>query len=85
MLSLVGDDEVDIIKFPDGTEIHIDFGIDKTGPWGWRGRISGKYRRVRLYDKRDNLQSEIIEINPLYRPSIPKDWAIVDGDPKIIY
>ena len=50
MLIAVGDDEIDSIKFPNGWSIHIEFGIDEYGPWGWRGRTSGKYRRVRLYD-----------------------------------
>ena len=69
MLSLIGDDEIDIIEFPDGTEIHIDFGIDKTGPWGWKGRITGRYRRIQLYNK-DGFKSEIIEENPLYQPDV---------------
>lgn len=82
MLIAVGDDEIDSIKFPNGWSIHIEFGIDEYGPWGWRGRTSGKYRRVRLYDNENLLKSEVIEENPLYQPK--KHMNFPAGD-EIIY
>ncbi|WP_406532504.1 hypothetical protein [Methanobrevibacter sp.] len=81
MLTLVGDDELDIIELPNGMNICIEFGIDETGPWGWRGRITGRYRRVQLY-KNDKLLSEVIEENPLYQPDVKMN--IPDSD-KVIY
>ncbi|WP_296807671.1 hypothetical protein [uncultured Methanobrevibacter sp.] len=70
MLTLVGDEELDCIELPNGMKINIDYtiGESKEYGWGWSGRISGEYRRIRLYDKDDNLISELIEENPLYDP-----------------
>ncbi len=83
MLTIVGDDESDIINLPNGMKIQIDFGIKEDGPWGWRGRLSGKYRRVQLYNSEDELLSEVIESNPLYTPNSPK--MDIPNDPNIIY
>ena len=81
MLTLVGDDEIDIMELPNGMKIYMDFGIDETGSWGWGGRISGEYRRIRLYDKEYNLISELIEENPLYDPNrrmdIPNSGKVI--------
>lgn len=85
MLKIVGDDELDIIKLPNGMTIKIDFATEETGTWGWRGRISGSYRRIRLYDSKDNLISELIEPNPSYNPPIDGKFLHPDGDPKVIY
>ncbi|WP_407420683.1 hypothetical protein [Methanobrevibacter sp.] len=82
MLTIVGDDEQDIIELPNGMTIHMEFSIDKTGPWGWRGRIKGRYRRIQLYDQSNNLISELIEENPLYQPDV--HVSIPEGD-KVIY
>ena len=85
MLTRVGDDELDVMELPNGMTIKMDFATSETGTWNWRGRISGKYRRIRLYDEKDNLLSELIEPNPLYRPSRPGDLVILDEDPNVIY
>ena len=85
MLTRVGDDELDVMDLPNGMTIIMDFRTDNTETWNWRGRISGKYRRIRLYDQKDNLLSELIEPNPLYRPSRPGDLVILDEDPNVIY
>ncbi|MBE6500641.1 MAG: hypothetical protein E7Z80_08905 [Methanobrevibacter thaueri] len=57
--------------------IQMEFGIDETGPWGWRGRITGRYRRIQLFDKKGELLSEVIEENPLYQPDVK--MALPDG------
>lgn len=33
MLNIVGDDELDIIKLPNGMTIKIDFATEETGTW----------------------------------------------------
>ena len=85
MLTRVGDDELDVMELPNGMTIKMDFATSETGTQNWRGRISGKYRRIRLYDEKDNLLSELIELNPLYRPSRPGNLVILDEDPNVIY
>ena len=92
MLSIAGDDEIDIIKLPNGMTIKMDFSTekDKDAWWGFRGRITGKYRRIRLYDKEDNLISETIEENPSYFPPPPEMFDDIikrnaRKDPKVIY
>ncbi|MCR5026530.1 MAG: hypothetical protein K6A34_03690 [Methanobrevibacter sp.] len=88
MLTLVGDDEIDVMKLPNGMTIKMDFttkGDKDNNLWGWRGRISGEYRRIRLYDKDDNLISELIEKNPLYRPPLPDDFIMPNSDSKVLY
>lgn len=82
MLNHVGDDEIDIIELPNGMKIHIEFSINEKGPWGWRGRLSGKYRRIQLFNFEDELLSEVIEDNPLYTPNLSMD---VPNDPNIIF
>ena len=81
MLVIKGDDEIDIIELPNGMRIEIDFGREKSNDWGWRGRISGKWRRVRLYDKRNKLLAETIEENPLYNSDakikIPQNKEVI--------
>ncbi|MBO6275710.1 MAG: hypothetical protein J6M91_09305 [Methanobrevibacter sp.] len=81
MLTIVGDDEQDIIELPNGMTILMEFGIDENGPWGWRGKITGRYRRIRLYDQSNNLISELIEENPLYQPeahmNIPEGHKVI--------
>lgn len=87
MLTRFGDDELDLMELPNGMTIKIDFTTksDKDrNSWGWRGRITGKYRRIRLYDKDDNLISELIEENPLYMPPLPDEFTIPNSDPKVI-
>lgn len=85
MLTRFGDDELDSIELPNGMKINIDYtiGASKEYGWGWKGRISGKYRRIRLYDKDDDLISELIEENPLYMPPLPDEFNI-PRDPKVI-
>ena len=68
MLTIGGDDEFDIIELPNNMKINMAFGIDETGPCGWRGRITGRYRRIQLFDAKNTLISEVIEENPLYQP-----------------
>jgi len=41
MLTLVGDDEIDIMELPNGMKIYMDFGIDETGSWGWGVESAG--------------------------------------------
>ena len=88
MISVFGDDELDVMELPNGMTIKMDFTTksDKDrNSWGWRGRITGEYRRIRLYDKDDNLISELIEENPLYCPPMPDDLIKHHTDPKVIY
>ena len=82
MLTHVGDDEIDIIEFSNGLKIHMEFGIKENGPWGWRGRLSGKYRRIQLFNSEDELLDELIESNPLYTPNLHMD---IPADSNIIY
>lgn len=86
MLTRFGDEELDCIKLPNGMKINIDYtiGASEEYGWGWKGRISGEYRRIRLYDKEDNLISELIEENPLYMPPLPDEFTIPNSDPKVI-
>ena len=90
MLTRFGDDELDVMELPNGMTIKMDFSIpplkkDKnTCRWGWRGRTSGEYRRIRLYDNDENLLTELIERNPLYLPPVPDEFTIPNSDPKVI-
>lgn len=82
MLTIVGDDELDIIELPNNMKINMTFSIDETGPWGWRGRITGRYRRIQLFDAKNTLISEVIEENPLYQPDVKINIPASD---KVIY
>ena len=86
MLTRFGDDELDRIELPNGMVIHIDYtiGSSKEYGWGWEGRISGEYRRIRLYDKDNNLISETIEENPLYFPPLPDEFKIPNKNSKAL-
>ena len=69
MLSFVGDHTEEIINFPNGMCAKIDFGNVKRGDFGGLNSCNmNDYRRVRLYDKDNNLISETIEENPHFCP-----------------
>ena len=76
MLSIVGDDELDIVELPNGMKIHMEFGIDENGPWNWRGRITGRYRRIQLCLK-CMFTREILKINPIFNNLIKFNKTII--------
>ena len=69
VISRIADDD-DEFQFPNGMTVIIEYADDKQ-LWGSHGRLSGKWRRIQLFDKRDNLISEIIEVNPTYYQNLP--------------
>ena len=88
MISFIGDHTEEIIKFPNGMFVEIDFGSDDNDKFGGFNRCnSHEYRRVRLFDKQEHLISETIEENPHYNPNageLPIEF-FEDSDPKILY
>ena len=88
MLSFRGDHSEEIINFPNGLCVKIDFGNKERDDFGGFMSCRGhKHRRVRLLDKSDNLISETIEENPYYNPlpgPLPDEF-FEGEDPKVIY
>lgn len=86
MLGFVGDQTEEIIEFPNGMCIKIDFG-DINGPWfgGIRPSNLSTHRRVRLFDKDKRLIGEKIEENPNYIPGPPPEELFKNHDPKVIF
>ena len=70
VISRIADDDDEFI-FPNKMRVAITYADDKQF-WGTHGRLSGKWRRIQLFDKRENLLSEIIEVNPTYYQNLPE-------------
>lgn len=88
MLSFKGDHNKEIIHFPNGVCVKIDFGYkerDDFGPfYSCRGH---EHRRIRLFDENHDLISETIEENPYYNPlpgPLPDEF-FEDMDPKVLF
>lgn len=71
VISRIADDNYDEFRFHNKMSVVISYADDKQ-LWGSHGRLSGKWRRIQLFDKRDNLISEIIEVNPTYYQNLPE-------------
>ena len=88
MLSFVGDHTEEIINFPNGMCVKIDFGHEVRDDFGGLNTCSrNSQRRVRLFDKNKNMLSQTIEENPNFHPSrgpIPDEF-FKDMDPKVIF
>lgn len=88
MLNFKGDHNEEIIRFPNGVCVKIDFGYKERDDFGGYMSCSGhKHRRVRLFDSSNNLISETIEENPYYdsRDNLLPDEFFENHDPKILY
>lgn len=86
MFSLVGDHTEEIIHLPNRMCIKIDFGSKQSNDFGFDSCNRGPYRRIRLFDKKENLISETIEENMYYDPKAKfPDGFFDDMDPKILY
>lgn len=69
MLSFRGDHDEEIINFPNGFCVKIDFGDEERNEFGGFLRCKdNEHRRIRVFDKDKKLISEIIEENPYYDP-----------------
>lgn len=88
MLSFKGDHNEEIIRFPNGNCVKIDFGNKEREDFGHFYSCRGhEHRRIRLFDRDNNLISETIEENPYYDPrevSLPDEFF--EGiDSKVIF
>ena len=69
MLSFVGDHDEEIINFPNGMCVKIDFGNKEHDDFGGFNSCRGhQHCRIRLFDENNNLISETIEENLYYNP-----------------
>ncbi|MBR2857787.1 hypothetical protein IKE96_01030 [bacterium] len=88
MINFKGDHDEENIIFPNGMRIKIDFGDKERGDFGhFYSCMGNEHRRVRLFDKEDNLISEIIEENPYYDP-LPDpfpDEFFENLDPNVLF
>ena len=88
MLSFRGDHDEEIINFPNGLSVKIDFGNKERDDFGGFMSCRGhKHRRVMLFDENDDPISATIEANPYYDPlpgSLPGEF-FEGEDPKVIY
>lgn len=83
--SLIGDEIIENFDFPNGMNVHVDYGIifhtdQKYHPCF--KRYSGSLRRTQLLDQESNILAEIIESNP-YELSHEKEQHILDKGLKI--
>jgi len=83
MLSLIGDETEDIINLPNGMVIKIDYGDNDLNSFGVRGRYTSKHRRVRLFDKKEKVITELIEDNP-HKENVPVDAFDVEDSSLIL-
>lgn len=82
MLSVIGDETEDLINLPNGMIIIIDYGDKNLDAFGVSGRYISKHRRVRLFDTKEQLISELIEDNP-HKENIPDD-TFEGNNPNVI-
>lgn len=86
MLGFVGDQTEEIIEFPNGMCVKIDFGnINVPDMFGGNPSNLSTHRRVRLFDKNKRLIDEKIEENPNYIPGAPPEELFESSDSKVIY
>ena len=88
MLSFKGDHNEEIIHFPNGMCVKIDFGNKEHDDFGhFYSCRNHEHRRIRLFDENNNFISETIEENPYYNPLPgPLPDKFFEGmDPKVIF